>query len=698
VAQLLDLPVEAANPPAGSESRALRVIAISGVAALVAAVLSVCTVSLLPPRLEPRQLTIAGAATQIMIDTPRSAIVDPDAKPTDFQSLTYRADLLAGVMVSRSVLEQIASRAGVSADEIAAIRRPSKNVPLALIEPGSEKRAYDILRSDDRYRLEIQARGVRPIVEIYAQAPSPGAAKRLADAAVQGLRDHLRELATSQGFELDDQLKLHQLGPARGGVINGGTAPKIALLTFLVVFGICCGALLLLARIRSMWRERPAPTVDDVVSQLDDWPRTTRVLPWMLAGMFVVVWLVPFNAIELSASLPIDLKFDRLIMPFVILVWVLALVSGGPGAPRLRLTPIHVAVGVFAAVACLSVVFNAHDLNEALELDTSIKKLPLLVAYLSLFFVAASVVRPTEVPAFLMLTLVLAVIAALGLVWEYRFEYNVFYDWSDKLLPGIFQVAVPDSSSIDAIGRRMTIGPAELGLEAVAMLAMALPVALVGITQARRWGVRLLYGLAAAVLLAAAFSTYRKSALLAPVSVVLTLAYFRRRELLKMAPLGVVVLVVVHFLSPGALGSTTVQLESDRLGATTVSDRTADYDAVRPDLWTHLLFGRGWGSYEHTSYRILDNELLHQALELGLIGLAAFVFLGVAVVASARGMIRARHRVWSPIALACAAAAVAFVVVSTLFDSLSFPHVPYIFMTLAGLLAATLRRGGEEAR
>jgi hypothetical protein len=52
--------------------------------------------------------------------------------------------------------------------------------------------------------------------------------------------------------------------------------------------------------------------------------------------------------------------------------------------------------------------------------------------------------------------------------------------------------------------------------------------------------------------------------------------------------------------------------------------------------------------------------------------------------------------VWSGVALACAAAAVAFLVVSFLFDTLSFPHVPYIFLSLAGLLAVVVRPDGTE--
>ena len=79
---------------------------------------------------------------------------------------------------------------------------------------------------------------------------------------------------------------------------------------------------------------------------------------------------------------------------------------------------------------------------------------------------------------------------------------------------------------------------------------------------------------------------------------------------------------------------------------TTVSDRAADYDAVRPDLWTHLLFGRGWGSYDHVTYRILDSELLHRSLEMGVFGLLAFVAMVLSVLLGARETIARRERYW----------------------------------------------------
>jgi hypothetical protein len=434
-------------------------------------------------------------------------------------------------------------------------------------------------------------------------------------------------------------------------------------------------------------------------SAAGDWPRTTRLLPWMIAVMMAVVWLVPFNVIQLSVSLPIDLKFDRLILPFIIGTWVLALAAGGPYAPRIRMTWIHVGGLAIIALACLSLVINARYLNRTLEFDTSVKKLTLLVSYVSLFFIVASVVRATEVQAFMSYTLALAALCAIGTIWEYRFQYNVFYSLADQLLPGIFRVGTAESAAIDAIGRRVVRGPAELPLEAVAMLAIGLPLALVRLIGSIETRKRLMYGLAAGLMFAAAIATYRKSALIAPVSGILALAYFRRRELLRLAPIGVVVAVMIPILSPGALQAVAAQLSGKRLDVATVSDRSSDYDAVRPDVWTHLAFGRGYGSYEHASYRILDMELLRQLIEVGVLGLAAYLFMIGAIIGVARRPIRARGPTDAPVALAAAAAAVGFLVASTLFDVMSFPHAPYLLLFMAALLAAVVTaRENENAQ
>jgi hypothetical protein len=423
----------------------------------------------------------------------------------------------------------------------------------------------------------------------------------------------------------------------------------------------------------------------------DDWPRTTRAQPWLLAVFIGLLWLVPFNSVSLAASLPIDLQLDRLVLAAILAVWIASLVVGGLGAPRVYVTPVHVTLGVFVAVACVSVLLNSETLAIARELDQSIKKLLLLLSYAAFFVLVASVVRPSEVRAFSVFTLGLACLCALGTLYEYRFHANLFYQWTDRLLPSTFDVE-QFRSGIDAIGRQLTRGPTQHGLEVATILAMALPVAVVGLLHATRRRDQVFYTLAAALVFAAAVSTFRKTAFIAPAAGLVTIALLRPRYILRMLPVAGVILVLVHVFAPGALGSVAVQLTGERLDqAGTVNARKADYDAIRPDLLTRPIVGRGYGSYDQQTYRILDSEYLHRVVETGAVGILAYIALIVSVIATARAPIRARDAVRGPPALAAAGAAAAYLVASALFDAVSFPHAPYVFLSLAGFAAVCAR-------
>ena len=58
------------------------------------------------------------------------------------------------------------------------------------------------------------------------------------------------------------------------------------------------------------------------------------------------------------------------------------------------------------------------------------------------------------------------------------------------------------------------------------------------------------------------FATERKSALVVPGAVFLTLAYFRRRQLISLAPLGLVLVVMVALVSPGVIHGVISQFTS----------------------------------------------------------------------------------------------------------------------------------------
>jgi hypothetical protein len=647
-------------------------------------------------------LSVAAAATHVAIDDPDASIVDRRALAQDLATLQKRAELYAHLVVTPPVLDAIARRAGLPANQISGVARTTADVPIPLTEPGSEERASQIQDSRAPYRLELQSDPFEPILAIYAEAPSFDEAQRLANSAVLGLGDYLHDLAHQQGFDVRELPQLRQLGSARGGITNRKTPKVIAALTFLTAFALTFVGLIALLRRRlrrgDAERARRVPRRSRLTGPAAaDWPRTTRVLPWSVAVLITMVWLTPFDRIQLSMSTPIDITLDRIVLPVVAVIWLIAFTAGPGAAPRLRLTKVHLALGAFLACAFLSVVLDARYLNQTGELMLAFKKLPLLFSYVALFVIVASAVRRSEVPAFMTYTLVLAVICGLGIIYEYRFHQNLFTSWSDKVFKGPFElVGDVSGGGVDSQGRRWVVGPAGFGVELVTMMTIAMPIAILGIIRSTARRQQALYGLAIVVLLAAMFATGRKSALLAPGAAVLTLAYFRRKELLSLAPLGLVIVVMVAAVSPDAVHGVISQFtRSNASHVATVSDRTADYDAIRPDLWTHLLFGRGHGTYTHTTYRILDSEILSRTVETGVLGLATFLMIAIALILVARKTVAQRHPRWAAPALCGVSAAVCFIVVATLYDVMAVPHGMDVFVYVAGLVVVVVGPGEE---
>ena len=690
----------------GSRERMRRILAVGSVSAIVATGCAVANSGIVggfPPKPQLGNLQIGAATSHVSIDmqTGRPPLVQRrGTPPADVRTVTHRAELLGRVMVSPPVTSRIEERCKIGKGQLSGLGRITANVPLALTEPDSERRASEIRASRTPYRLEMQTQPLLPIIDLYAQGPTAAGAECVADAAPAALTDYMETLAFEQDFDFGQTADIQPLGSARGSIVNGGATVTIAVLTWVTVFGLLFGALLGigLLRRRSLGPRRPwrAAARDDR-DLPDPWPHTTRLLPWTFAVFLALIWLTPFNNIEMNISLPIELRLDRLLLPVLVLIWVLAIGVGGQIAPRLRMTSVHLAIACLLATAFLSVVVDARYLNQSLELDLSLKKLPLMLSYVTLFLIASSAIRRSEVPSFMTYTLGLAIVVAIGMIVEYRAYYNPFWTLSDKLLPGIFTVQGNAAGNVtDHLGRRLVRGPGEIPLESVAMLSMALPIALVRVLQSPRARQRTLYSVLIVVLVASMFATYRKSALVVPIAVVCALAYFRRRELLRLVPLGMVTLVLVSTVAPGAIGSTLGQFtRSDATSVPTVSDRTSDYDAIRPDVWSHILLGRGWGSYNHDSYRILDSEILLRTIEGGVLGLLAFLLVGAAAIGSSRRAIAARDPEVAPIALVGALVAVAFMVAALLFDELSFPHAAYIFLYMIGLMTVVLPRSGE---
>jgi hypothetical protein len=438
---------------------------------------------------------------------------------------------------------------------------------------------------------------------------------------------------------------------------------------------------------------------DEAPRPADAFPRTRRPLPWFLAAFLAMVFLVPIDATELKVHLPVDSHPDRLAVVVLMLAW---LVFGGDQRAflRTRRSKLFVtAACIFLAIAVASLLLDAPRIINVDEFSLSEKKFALLGSYLVVAWFALTALRFEDLRGFGSFIIGLAVIASIGMLVERRTGTNYFYEWSRTVLGPIAEVAKSPTNihpSPATEGRVIVVGPTVQGLAATAMLVMAMPFALVRFldaTSRRTWW---LNAAAFAVMMAGAVATDKKTALLVPLAVVLYVAWYRRRQVLRLAPLGLLVLAAaVHFADPGSLGTLTNVNAQVRTGST--EHRANDLKDVTPDVTTHPLFGRGYGalnSDQPGNFRINDNQLIDELWEVGVVGLLAFVWMILSPVVLARSAIRTRGPTISSLALAASGGCIAFLVVCALLDSMGFTEAPYMFFVIAAL--TTIAAAGPE--
>jgi hypothetical protein len=229
-------------------------VSISVACALLAAVWSLEEVQLMPPKVTPRALEMGTASTQLLVDTPMSALLDLRRDTYTFEGLRNRAVLLGNVMASAPVREDIARRAHVPLELLQVAAPRTVEQPRAAAGAGGDRKTSDIVRSTDYYRVSIHANPTVPILTLYTQAPDARSAEAIANASVEALQSHVAALARRAATPEKDQIRLTQMGRARGAVINKGVRWQAALLAFGLTFGACCATVILISRVRAGWQ------------------------------------------------------------------------------------------------------------------------------------------------------------------------------------------------------------------------------------------------------------------------------------------------------------------------------------------------------------------------------------------------------------------------------------------------------------
>jgi hypothetical protein len=233
--------------------------------AIVLALWSAERITLSPPGLAPRVEQKADATLSVMIDQPGSPLTDLREDTGSLPLLTSRAVLLGTIMASEPVRQAIARASGAPIDELqinpplmepapkAEVERPTPGQGTATQkhEPtvsGADK-TLQTLALSNRYSVTIRANATVPLLDLYARAPTRGAAEALADAAAAESQAYIAGLARRQDTPANMRIKLVALGHARGAAINGGGRSLTPLFVFLLTFSVACSSLIFFTRV-----------------------------------------------------------------------------------------------------------------------------------------------------------------------------------------------------------------------------------------------------------------------------------------------------------------------------------------------------------------------------------------------------------------------------------------------------------------
>ena len=350
-----------------------------------------------------------------------------------------------------------------------------------------------------------------------------------------------------------------------------------------------------------------------------------------------------------------------------------------------RRTPVRGAMLVFAVCCLVSYFVAATRPIDAVELRAADRALLSLCAWLGVVLTLADSVGSLARLRMLLRRMVTAVgaVAALGII-----QFTTAQSWTNRLvLPGL----TLNTDLANVSGRAGFVRPAGTAthpIEFGVVLTMALPLALHFAAHDATRPLLRRYWAPALIALAIPLSISRSAILGGAMAMVVLLPSWpvtrRRRVYGLMALLGMAVYVAV----PGLLG-TLQGLFLGIKGDDSARSRTDSYAIVGEFLARSPLFGRGLGTFL-PAYRILDNQLLGTAIELGAVGLLS---LGAVLAITMRSAITVKRWAASEADLgqSLAAGVAAGSISLATFDALSFPMAAGVLFLLVGSVAALVR-------
>ena len=237
------------------------VVGIGIAYALLVVVLMTYRVSFgIPPKIESRQYTAGIAASDVLVDSPNSQIVDVGGGSADVEGATIdlgglstRARLLANLMSSSPLKDRIARAAGIRADHLIVIAPTGDDLTP---QPTGSSPSVKVKMGDrDATVLGLFVDETLPILTMRVQAPAPETAELLATSAVKELREYLKSVASADKVPDARQLVIEPLGPATSAPVVKGPRRLFAIVAGLFVIVLWCLATVFIPRFARTWRD-----------------------------------------------------------------------------------------------------------------------------------------------------------------------------------------------------------------------------------------------------------------------------------------------------------------------------------------------------------------------------------------------------------------------------------------------------------
>ena len=430
------------------------------------------------------------------------------------------------------------------------------------------------------------------------------------------------------------------------------------------------------------------------------------VLRWssLVCLVVLVILFIPIKRYILPGNLPFQLEPYRLLVALVCLAWVTSLLID----PRVRLrrSGFDKPLLLYLLVIVSSLAANPH--RTVGVFSDVLKSLVFFASFIILFYVIVSVVRRRrEIEAVVQTLVVGGTLVARSAIVESRTHYNVF-DHLSAVMPF---TRFTGSMALARSGRLRVVASAQHPIALGAALVMLVPLTVYRIRLTRRWG----WWACMVVLLLGALATSSRTAITMLLTIGVVYLSVYAREMRRMWPAIVPILIVVHFAIPGALGTTyesffpkgglIAQQQNAPAGHARLSSLGP---ALRDEFSRDPVLGEGFatritpsaidavGPQPTPNAPILDDQWLDVLCETGAAGAFALGWLFVRFFRRLRGEARRDRTPRSALLVALAASVVAYAVGMLTYDAYSFIQVTFLVFICLGLGSAALLADSAE--